>query len=82
MKPEQAPRLKDWMNASEVAKEFGISRQTVNGMIHNGEFKTLHISGPTDQKGQYYVKRSEVEKMKKTRVFPRSKSAQDATESV
>lgn len=69
MKPEDAPRLLQWMNATEVAAEFGVSRQTVNQMIHNGEFKSLHRSGLPDQKPQFYVKRSEVEKMLSSRTF-------------
>lgn len=75
MKPENAPRLKGWMTASEVSKELGISRQTTNQMIHNGEFKSLHLTGPEDAtKPQYMVRTSEVEKMKETRVFPRRKN--------
>lgn len=74
MKPADAPRLTMWMNASEVAHEFGVSRQTVNQMIHAGEFKSLHLSGVPGQKPQFMVKRSEVEKMMKSRVF-RGKSA-------
>lgn len=72
MKPDNAPRLTQWMNASEIAEALGISRQTVNQMIHDGEFKSLHLSGIEGRKGQYFAKRTEVEKMKEQRKFPRS----------
>lgn len=72
MKPANAPRLAQWMNASEIAEALGISRQTVNQMIRGGDFKSLHLSGLEGRKGQYMVKRSEVEKMKGSREFPRS----------
>lgn len=72
MKPENAPRLTEWMNATEVAAMLGISRQTANQMIHAGEFKTLHLSGLEGQKPSYMIKRKEVEKMVESRDFPRS----------
>lgn len=77
MKPDSAPRLVDWMNASEVAEELGISRTTVNQMVHAGEFKTLHISGVVGQKPQFMIKRKEVETLKETREFPRRRAADE-----
>lgn len=71
-KPADAPRLKGWMVASEVASELGISRQTVNQLIHAGEFDSLTVFGGSSTKPQFMVKTAEVEKMKKNRAFPRS----------
>jgi predicted site-specific integrase-resolvase len=71
--PENAPRLLEWMNASEVAETLGVSRQSVHEMIRAGEFKTLHVSGLPSQRPAYYVKRVEVEQIKSTRVFPRAR---------
>lgn len=71
-KPADAPRLKGWMVASEVASALGISRQTVNQLIHAGEFDSLTLFGGSEAKPQFMVKESEVEKMKQNRSFPRS----------
>lgn len=73
-KPADAPRLKGWMVASEVASALGISRQTVNQLIHAGEFQTLTLFGGSDAKPQFMVKATEVEKMRESRSFPRSHS--------
>lgn len=75
MKPSEAPRLTGWTTASEIAEELGISRQTVNQMFWNGEFKTLHRVGGDEKKPMFVVKTSEFEKVKQTRTFPRSKSS-------
>ena len=73
--PMQAPRLKGWMTATEIAIELGVSRQTVNQMLWDGEFKTLHRVGPDSARPMYVVKTSEFEKIKATRNFPRSPRA-------
>lgn len=75
MKPSDAPRLPGWTTATEIAEELGISRQTVNQMFWNGEFKTLHRVGSDTRKPMFVVKTSEFNKVKSTRVFPRSKAA-------
>lgn len=74
MKPSEAPRLEGWTTASEIAEELGISRQTVNQMFHNDEFKTLHRVGSDTKKPMFVVSTKEYEKVKETRTFPRSKS--------
>ena len=67
-KPDEAPRLQDWASASEISEILGVSRQTVNKMIHAGEFKTLHISGATAaSKPLFLVSRKEVEQIKSRR---------------
>lgn len=72
VKPEDAPRLAEWLTASEVADSFGVSRQTVNQMIQTGEFDTLHVIGPATRP-QYIVRRAEVQNLKSERHFPRAK---------
>jgi len=79
MKPENAPHLDEWMNASEIAVFLGVSRTTVNEMIRAGEFKTLHTSGPVGARPAYMVKRDEVEALANVRTFPRAK-AEDSAE--
>lgn len=80
MKPDNAPRLETWMFPTEIAQELGISRQTVNQMIHAGEFKSLHLAGGSEKKPQFAVRRSEVEKIAETRVFPRRKVEEETSE--
>lgn len=75
MKPNEAPRLAGWTTASEIAEELGVSRQTVNQMFWNGEFKSLHRVGSDTRKPMFVVKTKEFEKVRASRVFPRSKSA-------
>ena len=75
MKPSEAPRLEGWTTASEIAEELGISRQTVNQMFHNDEFKSLHRVGSDTKKPMFVVSTKEFDKIKETRTFPRSKSA-------
>ncbi|WP_457209023.1 helix-turn-helix domain-containing protein [Nocardioides sp. P5_C9_2] len=70
MKPHDAPRLNEWLTASETAEQFNVSRQTVNQMIKAGEFSTLHKIGPATRP-QYVIGRDEVEQMRATRAFPR-----------
>jgi hypothetical protein len=67
----EAPRLAGWATATEVATALGVSRQTVNLMIKEGEFETLHVIG-ADSKPQYVVRRDEVTRITASRVFPRS----------
>lgn len=58
MKPDKAPRLDQWATATEVAETLGLSRESANRMIHNGDFKTLHVlPGARDQ---YLVKKTEL----------------------
>ncbi|WP_425475631.1 helix-turn-helix domain-containing protein [Nocardioides tweenelious] len=71
-KPDEAPRLAEWLTATEVADLFGVSRQTVNQMIASGEFQSLHVIGPRSRP-QYLVRRSEAEILKNQREFPRGK---------
>lgn len=78
MKPEDAPRLDEWMNATEIAIALGISRQTVSQMIHSGDFKTLHRSGSSKTKPNYMAKTSEVQALKESRSFPRSGHTESA----
>jgi excisionase family DNA binding protein len=72
-KPDEAPRLKEWASASEISEILGVSRQTVNKMIHAGEFETLHVSGATSaSKPLFLVSRKEVDHIKENRVFTRA----------
>jgi excisionase family DNA binding protein len=70
-KPEDAPRLDDWMTATEISDLLNVSRQTTNQMIKAGEFRSLHVIGPAT-KPQFLVRRAEVLEIQKTRTFPRS----------
>jgi hypothetical protein len=73
MKPSDAPRLEGWTTATEIADELGISRQTVNQMFWNDEFKTLRRVGPPDTKRpMFVVKTAEFNKVRASRHFPRS----------
>lgn len=74
MKPADAPRLTEWMSATEIAEHFGVTRTTVNEMIRAGEFETLRLAGKQGARPSYMVARSEVEGMSSTRAFPRAKS--------
>lgn len=67
MKPQEAPHLNEWMNATEIAEELHVSRTTVNQMVRRGEFSTLHTLGVPSQRPQYVVKRAEVEKFAASR---------------
>lgn len=72
-KPDEAPRLKEWASASEISEILGVSRQTVNKMIHAGEFETLHVSGAKSaSKPLFVVSRKEVDHIKANRVFTRA----------
>lgn len=73
VKPEDAPRLEEWMTATEAAAAFGVSRTTVNEMITAGEFETLHVFGPASRP-QYIVRRAEVENLQSVRTFPRART--------
>jgi excisionase family DNA binding protein len=73
VKPTDAPRLTEWLTPTEAAAIFGISRQSVNDMIKNGEFETLHLIGP-GSRPQYVIRRDEVERLKATRRFPRART--------
>ena len=73
MKPEEAPRLSEWVTTTEVAAIFGVSRETVNQMVKAGEFATLHLIGP-QTRPQYVIRRDEVEDIKTSRVFPRART--------
>lgn len=73
--PENCPRLEGWTTATEISDLLGISRQTVNQMFWAGEFGTLHRLGPDSRKPFLVVKTSEFEKIRATRLFPRSKTA-------
>lgn len=57
------PTLRDWMTATEVSKELGITRQRVNKMILSRNFNTVHTIGDR----LYVVARSEVEQKKRER---------------
>lgn len=70
-RPEDAPRLQEWLTATEVSDVLGVSRQTVNQMIKNGEFSTLHLIG-LESKPQYLVHADEVHHFRQGRAFPRS----------
>ncbi len=61
------------MTPTEAAQAFGVSRQTVNQMIRDGEFRSLHVIGPTSRP-QYVVSRDEVDRLKRTRELPRAKT--------
>lgn len=77
--PDEAPSIPGWTPATEVAEELGVSRQTVNEMFKAGEFKTLHRLGKNkERKPIFAVKTSELEKIKESRSFPRSKAANAA----
>ena len=77
--PSDAPHLAGWTTATEIADGLGISRQTVNIMFKNGEFKTLHRVGKTGaRRPMFVVKTTEFERMKERREFPRSKAADEA----
>lgn len=71
VRPKSAPRLVEWVTATEAAEIFGVSRQTVNQMIRAGEFESLHVLGPPN-KVQYVLARKEVERIRKNRMFPRA----------
>jgi excisionase family DNA binding protein len=73
VKPADAPRLTEWLTPTEAAAIFGISRQSVNEMIQAGEFESLHLVGPA-RRPQYVISRTEVERIKATRRFPRAKT--------
>lgn len=80
-KPSEAPRLEEWASASEISEILGVSRQTVNKMIHAGEFETLHISGAEGaSKPLFVVSRKEVAHIKATRVFTRAGIPAEVTE--
>jgi hypothetical protein len=72
VKPDDAPRLTEWVTSTEAAATFGISRQSVNDMIRNGEFTSLHLIGP-HTRPQYVIRRDEVERIRSSRRFPRAK---------
>jgi excisionase family DNA binding protein len=74
MTPDDAPRLSGWLTPTEVAELLGVSRQTVNQMIRNGDFDSLHLLGPTSRP-QYVVADYEVAKTKANRTFPRASRA-------
>lgn len=70
MLPRDAPRLSEWLTASDVADALGVSRQTVNTMINGGEFETLHTVGLA-VRPLYLVRREEVLAIARTRNFRR-----------
>lgn len=73
VKPADAPRLSEWLTATEAAEMLGIARQSLNDMINKGEFRSLHLLGPATRP-QYVIRRDEVERMRTTRRFPRSRT--------
>lgn len=64
MKVEEAPRLTEWLTATEVAEALDVSRQTVNRLINSGAFETLHLLG---ERPIYVVRAKEVEEMRRAR---------------
>lgn len=64
VKPERAPRLREWMTCTEAADRLGISRQAVNRMVNLGEFETLHALG---ERPIFVVKAVEVEEVRRRR---------------
>lgn len=64
VKPERAPRLREWMTCTEAADRLGISRQSVNRMVNMGEFETLHALG---ERPIFVVKTEEVEELVRRR---------------
>lgn len=58
------PVLRNWVTATQVAEELGVTRQRVNKMITNGDFKSVHI---LEGSKMYVVQRVEVEKLKLAR---------------
>ncbi len=79
-KPEDAPILEEWSTASEISVVLGISRQTTNILIRQGEFDSLHIKGTPD-KPVYFVRTQELNEMRSIRKFPRSTAALEETAS-
>jgi hypothetical protein len=56
--PEQVvPVLEGWLSAVEVARVFGISRQSVARMMADGTFRTLRTVG---ERPLYIVREEEV----------------------
>lgn len=64
VKPDRAPRLREWMTATEAAARLGVSRQSVNRMINLGEFETLHALG---ERPMFVIKAAEVEEKARER---------------
>jgi predicted DNA-binding transcriptional regulator AlpA len=62
-----APRLDEWMTASQIAESLGITRQSVNRMMNEGRFKTLHRLG---ERPIFIVSRAEIEAMAASRLPP------------
>lgn len=66
MTPETAPRLETWVTVTQAAEILGLSRQTVNHMVHDGVFESLHLFGsPT--RPQHVLDRYEVEELATSR---------------
>jgi hypothetical protein len=64
-KPEEAPRLTEWATAGTIAETLGISRQSVNRMVRDGDFETLVVlPGVRDQ---YLIKTTELHKVEQSR---------------
>lgn len=59
---EGIPPLMTWVTATDAAAELGLARQSVNKMISNGVFKSVHVLG--SGKGIYVIRRGELEKYK------------------
>jgi hypothetical protein len=72
VKPEDAPRLTEWVTPTEAAAIFDVSRETVNQMVKAGEFATLHLIG-SQTRPQYVIRRDEIERIRASRRFPRAK---------
>jgi len=56
------PQLTEWVTCTEAAHELGISRQSVNRMVQDGKFETLHALGGAERP-LYVIRREEITKL-------------------
>jgi hypothetical protein len=61
------PVLEGWVTATDIAEDFGISRQSVNRMIGRGDFDTVREVGQDTKRAIFVVSAAEVKERKAAR---------------
>lgn len=67
MSERRFPVLDGWMTATDIAEDFGISRQSVNRMIGRGDFDTVREVGQDTKRAIFVVDATEVQARKAAR---------------